>query len=416
MDSQRFPYLFVPFKLTFLLIGPIGVVAPMGLVPLLIVAGLCGLLSKNGMGGLKKAFPRKFNFILATFTLLAGISAAWAPDPARAIMLTLKLLVLCLLGLVVFRTVLTLGTGHRRQLENAILASMLFGFLILLVAFLYAFFMDDSLWGEHSGNPLTTLSRGEAVLALLTWPVVVIVWKRRGWQTAGALIAAVVLSFLALSNTAVLGSLAASSGVFAAVFLLRRKALVFFGVVFAVLTLLAPLAVYNLPSGDVMFNKAGYTYPSLVHRIYIWHFATDRILEKPVLGWGLDASRNLPGSHYLLDQSHFKKDLSHYPVFNTEIFPLHPHNAALQVWLELGVGGALLMAWLILAVYLKPAKTVNNRYLDCFRAAVATEYLVIGALSYGVWQNWWVALGWLATALIAACAKGFEESGAGPVG
>ena len=83
-------------------------------------------------------------------------------------------------------------------------------------------------------------------------------------------------------------------------------------------------------------------------RVAIWRFTTERVVERPWLGWGMDASRMWPG-----------------------VIPLHPHNAALQVWLELGVVGAA-----------------------C--AAVAIAYLTIGALSFGVWQEWWLGLGVLA--------------------
>ena len=62
------------------------------------------------------------------------------------------------------------------------------------------------------------------------------------------------------------------------------------------------------------------------HRLLIWSFTGDRIAERPLTGWGLDASRAIPGG----------RD----PIRPGEAWmPLHPHNAALQLWLELGAPG-----------------------------------------------------------------------------
>ena len=104
-----------------------------------------------------------------------------------------------------------------------------------------------------------------------------------------------------------------------------------------------------------------------------------RIIEQGV-GWGLDASRTFGNS-----------------------IPLHTHDGALQVWLELGAVGALLMAtaWLFLLKAIYDLVEVDRR-LAAVAAASACAYLMIGAVSFGVWQEWWLALGALAFAVIVA--------------
>ena len=81
---------------------------------------------------------------------------------------------------------------------------------------------------------------------------------------------------------------------------------------------------------------------SVGHRLLIWDFAGKRIAERPLLGWGLDASRAIPGGKELIrpDQKRL---------------PLHPHDAALQVWLELGLPGAVLFALLLGWLWLRLA-------------------------------------------------------------
>jgi O-antigen ligase len=111
-------------------------------------------------------------------------------------------------------------------------------------------------------------------------------------------------------------------------------------------------------------------------RLEIWRFVSSEILANPIKGWGMDASRAWPSD-----------------------IPLHPHDAALQLWLELGAFGAAMAAlfwgWLFSRVAML---TEEDRDMGAAAAAAAVSYLTIGALSFGVWQEWWLAVG--AVALI----------------
>ena len=113
-------------------------------------------------------------------------------------------------------------------------------------------------------------------------------------------------------------------------------------------------------------------------RLDIWRFASQLIRRRPITGYGLDASR----------------------AFEPRI-PMHPHDAALQLWLELGVPGALLAALFFGWLFHRIARLAR---LDPMWAAIACAtgfvYLFIGAVSFGVWQEWWLALGAVA---VAAC-------------
>ena len=58
-------------------------------------------------------------------------------------------------------------------------------------------------------------------------------------------------------------------------------------------------------------------------------------------------------------------------------------------------------AWLFLlkAVY---DLVEEDRRLAAVAAASACAYLMIGAVSFGIWQEWWLALGALVVAVIVA--------------
>lgn len=125
--------------------------------------------------------------------------------------------------------------------------------------------------------------------------------------------------------------------------------------------------------------------PSWDHRLNIWAFTADKIVEHALRGWGIDASR----------------------TFGPAI-PLHTHNAALQLWLELGsMGAALAAAFFAWIIYRIVAWTGENRRDGAMAAAATVSYLVIGGLSFGVWQEWWLALGALT---VIACAVAQKSS------
>ena len=89
---------------------------------------------------------------------------------------------------------------------------------------------------------------------------------------------------------------------------------------------------------------------------------------------------------------------------------MHPHDAALQIWLELGLPGVLLFAALWLGL-LRRAASQADRLRRATSVAAMTAYLVISAVSFGVWQSWWLAVGALAMlgAVVVARSKALES-------
>lgn len=117
---------------------------------------------------------------------------------------------------------------------------------------------------------------------------------------------------------------------------------------------------------------------SWAQRMGYWRHAADWITDHPLRGWGLDASR----------------------MFNPGI-KLHPHDAALQVWLELGLIGAMAAAVFWAALLAGMSRKVRDPAL-AISAATGMAYLTFSAFSFGVWQEWWLALGALAALSCAA--------------
>jgi O-antigen ligase len=109
-------------------------------------------------------------------------------------------------------------------------------------------------------------------------------------------------------------------------------------------------------------------------RLEIWHGVAEKVLARPWLGYGTEATRVL---HF-----DFKK---YFPGGTV----LHPHNLALQIWIEFGLFG--IVAACAALVYLLRAICVDMDGI-ARRAALPTFMmsLLIGSTAYGMWQGWWI--------------------------
>ncbi len=374
----------------FLLSCVVGVVAPKGLSILVGLAGLAGIagIAKWWSGN----HPRP-TFSIGPFLLLfllfiwAGVSSAWALDTA-AFKLCLRLFFLCLLGFGLFRLLINTDNSARHKMENTFLIGYGFGILALVVGFSYSQIMGDSLWGHYYSDPLTTLNNGAVVMAVLYWPLAAILWKRYHpiWPIGGMIV--LFLALLLLSSGASLLALAVGAVVMALVMLFGRLAAITIATLIVVVTLSSPILATTFLKPESIEEYSSGLPSSAAHRLLMWQFAVKKIDENPLLGWGMDASRSIPQAKFRLSP-------------NMEIMPLHPHNAALQIRLELGWPGVILAACLIFNVFM----AIFNSGLPKFQIAINTgatsAYLAVGAVSYGVWQNWWIAVAWALTAIIS---------------
>tara|TARA_R110002095_G_scaffold98794_3_gene86790 strand:- start:357 stop:1577 length:1221 start_codon:yes stop_codon:yes gene_type:complete len=123
---------------------------------------------------------------------------------------------------------------------------------------------------------------------------------------------------------------------------------------------------------------------SLAHRFYIWDFITKHIWEKVLLGWGAAASRGFPTGGITIFEGE-------------DILPSHPHNHIMQVWLELGGGGAIILAFLHFMLFRAIAK-LESRAATAWALFFTVASFVILSLSHSIWHKWWIT--WLGAAAV----------------
>jgi O-antigen ligase len=122
----------------------------------------------------------------------------------------------------------------------------------------------------------------------------------------------------------------------------------------------------------------------------IWRYAGARIDEKLLTGWGLDGARKFGTDRLAIGDTQF------------QAIPLHPHSFSLHVWLETGLVGASLAALSILTVGIVASRTLGAS--KAAGAAAAGALATVGAIwnvSYGAWQEWWIAAAFTAAAAAA---------------
>jgi O-antigen ligase len=377
MSHPGLPLAIALFAAPFVAVLQSKAMAPLVLIPIAIT------LLLGWRAGWRPALPQGAVLLLGLMLAAWGaISGLWAPDTGRAAMLALTLAAMMLLAY-----------GAASAAEGARLLPWI-GFGLALG--LAAAFAD---W--QSGNALRAAVRGlkevpqalmfglkpaASLMALLLPLGFALPWP---WLARAALL--LVGAGVLISLPGETARLATLAGLAAALLGLAAPRLVprLLGAMLGLTILAMPLLVSfipQIPSANLPL--------SAVHRLVIWDFAVARIAEKPLTGWGLEASRAMPGGRAqpdatTLDRLNITNPVQREFLANphVEVMPLHPHNGALQLWLELGGIGALLGALLMLALGFAASRSAA----PAVGAGMLASAAVTGMLSFGLWQAWWVA-------------------------
>jgi exopolysaccharide production protein ExoQ len=368
------------------LLPPLLVLAPHGAAPLAAAAGLCALgivalhpdrSSDCRLGALR--FPASLSALLL---LWGGISAGWSIDPWRSLLIDARLSGLIAAGLALVAAAGLIAAP--RRLALLLLAGT--GLAMILAGGDLASGGGVTRYLSVRPFAASRFNQIAAWMALLLLPTAaLLIGRHRHWLAlaAAAMMAAAVC--LLADTTAKIG-LAASLPV-AALCYCRRAAVARVAAALAVaLILTAPLSLPQLARLPGVFTAVDTFKGSAGHRLLIWSFTGDRIAERPFAGWGLDAARAIPGGADEIRPGQ-------------QWLPLHPHDAALQVWLELGAPGAALFALLVGWLWLRLGGVPWPRVYAAAAAGSLTAALAPTSASWGIWEEWW--LGALALALFA---------------
>ncbi len=376
--------------------GPVLVPGPRGtwiMMAGLLVCGLADWLWRE------RRLPRLTGPLgLAVLPLLgyAAVTIVWSPDADDALHRIVAIGALFFGTMILVNLVSGYDGPTLRALGTAITAAVLLGTATLAIEV----FFDHPIYRWIHGIdrpeivPDAKLNRPLVLYTALIWPAALHL-LRQGcpWAAAALMAAMAVIVQASTSQSALLGlavGLIALAGAWMAPLWARRGII---GVVALAVFAIVPIAHALHAVGGVESEMLPYT---ARHRVEIWHFAAERVAGRPIFGHGLAASRVMEN---LGAQSRFLGA-------EQSIIPLHPHNAFLQVWLELGLIGAL--AAFVFALWL--ARQIARLPEPAGRFAMGQFMAVMAMLSvaYGAWQEWLVA-GLLAAALATMVAARAPE-------
>ena len=379
--------------LALFLMAPLAVVAPKGEVVLVMFVALPLLARAMSRGSYRQSPLSPLVVILVLLLLWGSASALWSIDSLASLYRAGTLALLAVAGVALLTAGDILVEEERRFARNATVAGLLIACVLLIVELSAGLPLNTLV--QSAGNvPKPTILNGAlSIVAIMAWPAALILRQNKGslFSIALLLLAAVVL-ILGESNSARLAfGLAA---LIAALSLLQpamaRRAMI----IIATLGILgAPLLPGTVLSPERWADVLSQTTDSAIHRLHIWQFSAERIAEKPLAGWGLDASRIIPGGDIEVIQ-------------DGASMQLHPHNAPLQVWLELGVPGAMGLAAIVLIALLSVRHLPND--VQAASLATTTAALTIASLSFGIWQHWWLATLTLAAVSVKIAVDGAE--------
>jgi O-antigen ligase len=259
-------------------------------------------------------------------------------------------------------------------------------------------------------DPALGYGRAATLHAILLAPVLVGLLRLGFPRLAVGFALLAATAILETSSLSAKTALAVTLFVLVAVWLLPRLRWIGLGV-FGCAVVGLPL-MFPLPLGAEAECWLADHKASAAHRLEIWSFVAERIRQRPVTGWGLDAARRLPGGTTPVVIHHC--DEAGRPdriALSNQALPLHPHNAVLQVWLELGgVGVALGFGPLIFAIwhaFRLPAW--RTRLVQAMIAATAAAAVSIGLISFGIWQEWFLSGLFIAAAFVVTSARQSAE-------
>ncbi len=394
---------------------PIAVLGAKSLFVLLVLTAV--LVAVSERRALLGRIPLGLAALLAALVLWGAVTALWSVDPARSLTLALKLAAHSIAGLILLAGALSLEGDDVWTLERALLIGTVVGAALLGIEILGGGRINETLRGAIQGEGSqfiysVAFNRPASVLAILAWLVAFALLRRCAWIAALAAVAIALFLLTRLENAASVLGVIVGAVVFAAAFASFGRTVRVLTVLVVLGGLSAPFLATAIGDGRVLGAVGSSLSVSHLHRLFIWQFAGERSLERPLSGWGLDGSRAMPGRSAEVGgavdamqptDSTAGGGFTQTPL---EALPLHPHNAMLQIWLELGLPGVLIALGIVVLGLERFRRLGAGRAEAAAAAGGIAATLVIALLSYGIWQTWWLSVLWLVGGFLAGVTRG----------
>lgn len=366
----------------------VGYLAPRALAFIPGLIGLIGFFAGWYIYGSRPQIHKGTLYIVVPVMGIAFLSCIWAIDPAESLERSLKMFPVLLSG-VVLLSVLNSYREHifplfAKIFPIVVIFTLAYALIDLLSDGALHLFLRGIERDEEFN--VSELNRGIIVIVLSLIPAWAMLGHHKGyWNSVRryiyqALILILLAGVLFTTDSQSAHLIVLTCAVFWFLFPVKNRVAWFcLWVLLTVLIFVAPwLAQYmfdTMPAliGDVEWFRQSYA----LNRLEIWDYVGRYIEANPFYGFGIEATRSI-------------EDFDSAFLYDDKAIVLHPHNFALQLWIEFGAIGAILASMItgyILKILMNMEPSGARLGLVAFMGLLCPA-----ATAYGLWQGWFVGL------------------------
>lgn len=351
-------------------------------------------------GGLKNISFHIYPSFFFLFLLLmwAGISVFWTPNPNVALKTLIALSVTFAFSFLFISCIININIIKNSSLLKKVcdfLKILTFFLIFLILLQVFADSLHIGLIKKYEGLPYMMKPTG-SILGLISFVYCALLWiNNNKILSVFMFVFLIFLIHLTLCQTAFYGILLATF-IFVISYLMpfwttriamvgSYTVLILSPVLFSYAFL--PSLILKWPSLHWIVSRSFY------HRFLAWDAYSEKFFEQPFLGWGLESTRSVLTKPFLAEGYE-----------NT----IHPHNNALQAYVELGLIGGILYALFFSSLFLFIEKQIKDRLSVAVCNATLTFGFVASEINHNLWRNYWLSVVALTAGLLIFFLKARE--------